>query len=141
MDTSLIAKVGLGEVIADFRDYLNTECGFKELANALPNGYLAQELEHIAKGAINRCHINMHAHLERTREIFRSFSEETAAQADDLADEMYILLRDELPQQLGKDKSVYTVVRDAEYLYIHLLMSRDAFSYGVDLKTIADMVV
>lgn len=141
MDTSYVGKVALDEVIADFRDYLITERGFKELADALPNEYLAAEFEYIAKGAVNRSYINMHEHLERTRDIFKSFSDETAEQAEDLADEMYILLRDEFGSGHGKSKAVFTVTRVNDNLCFHLLASYEAQSYGIDLKSLAEQVV
>jgi hypothetical protein len=140
MDTHFIGKVALDEVIADFRDYLITERGFKELADALPNEYLAQEFEYIAKGTVNRHYLNMHEHLERTREIFTSFSDETAAEAEDLADEMYILLRDEFGPGFSKTKAVYTVSRVNDNLCINLLASGEAVHYGIDLKSLAEQV-
>lgn len=141
MDTSLVAIVPLAEVVDDFLAYLRLECNLGELAGALPVGYMAQELEHIAKGAVNRSHVNMHEHMARTRDIFKSFSKDTTEQADDLADELYILLRAELPQQLGKDKSIYTVRRDGTTLYINLLASKDAWQYGIDPQSIIDQVL
>lgn len=141
MDSSLLAVIPLAEVIEEFRGYLRDECGRPDMANDFVPALLVHEFEYVARVAINRTYVNVHSYLARTRELFTRYDSSAAEKATDMADEMYLLVRNELPERIAKEKNIYSIELKEGCLHIFMLVSGRALSYGIDPQPLIDLVV
>jgi predicted SAM-dependent methyltransferase len=142
MSSPAIAIINLEEMIADFRNYLREDCGQSEMAAQFPDHFLVQELEYLARVAVNRNHLNVHPRLRRTRHIFKMFDPTFSKdQINEWADEMYMRVREELPTRIAEAGHIFQTQAVGKTLYIRLLVSADAFGYGIDPHSIIDAVI
>lgn len=141
MSISTVARIPLAEAVSEFHDYLTNECDQPEMVADFPPAFVMQEMLYVAKVAANRPHVNVHEYLERTRNIFKSYDKNVAEKAEDIADEMYLIIRNELPEILAKERNIYQVELENTALCVRLLVSGEALSYGIDAQPLIDLVV